>query len=507
MWLSSGKELIFKRIMEITEITEIIENNNFSIFLDSSFLLGLLRINEGIAKEMIEKLESVKENIVVSYIVKEEFQRNVESYNNKKVEMRIRDSFKHYNLAEDKALMHLSSILTEINSQNVIGNRPLLNKLYMDYLSNRKKITEEIKKINHRQIYNGEKFNCVVDFANKLFEMENFIDRPSVNEFLDLILKGHIRMIHKFPPGYKDFFEKYKKDLDNSNNPKEVSRYLGDYFIWDTILNNIDGKRDIIFITDDEKEDWWDPKGIKTNDFKPRKELIEEFNSKITNPSSQKLHMLTFRNAIELLKASTSNKSFSDAVLINSNYIEELQNKLITEIKSDLDARISESFAFRNTEVTWEFDKFSINECQLLADREKNDSNIILHYRIQSSLYFNSNGEPIIVSNETFESLTIEIENIEVVVKVSVDKTDEITDLNIESILEQNVNEIATNLDFEAKIIGIEIHSKGILRSEEFEQEAHENFLADEAYERMFWSSYYEGYDGSAYIPPGLDYR
>ena len=128
--------------MEITKITEIIENNSFSIFLDSSFLLGLLRINEGIAKEMIEKLESVKENIVVSYIVKEEFQRNVKSYNNKKVEIRIRKSFNDYNHAEDKALVHLSSILTEINSQNVIGNRPLLNKLYMDYLINRKKITE-----------------------------------------------------------------------------------------------------------------------------------------------------------------------------------------------------------------------------------------------------------------------------------------------------------------------------------------------------------------------------
>ena len=194
--------------------------------------------------------------------------------------------------------------------------------------------------------------------------------------------------------------------------------------------------------------------------------------------------------------------------MINSNYIEELKNRLIAEIKSDLDARISERFTFRNTEVTWEFDKFSINECQLLADREKNDSNIILQYRIQSSLYFNSNGKPVIVSNETFEYLTIGIENIEVIVKVSVDKTDEITDLNIESILEQNVNEIATNPDFEAKIIGIEIHSKGILRSEEFEQEAaYLEFLADEAYERMFWSSYYEGYDGSAYIPPDFDYR
>lgn len=125
--------------MEITEITEIIKNNSFSIFLDSSFLLGLLRINESIAKEMIEKLESMKENIVVSYIVKQEFQRNVDSYSNKKVDTRIRDTLRHYTEAEEKALVHLSSILTEINSQNIIGDRPLLNSLYIDYLIKRKK--------------------------------------------------------------------------------------------------------------------------------------------------------------------------------------------------------------------------------------------------------------------------------------------------------------------------------------------------------------------------------
>lgn len=493
--------------MEITEITEIIKNNSFSIFLDSSFLLGLLRINESIAKEMIEKLESMKENIVVSYIVKQEFQRNVDSYSNKKVDTRIRETLRHYTEAEEKALVHLSSILTEINSQNIIGDRPLLNSLYIDYLIKRKKITEEIQKINHRIIYNGEKYKCVIDFANKLFDMENFINRPTVTEFLDLIVKGHIRMIHKFPPGYKDFFEKYKKNLAKSDNPEEVSRYLGDYFIWDTILNNINGKRDIIFITDDEKEDWWDPKGIKTGDFKPRKELIEEFNSRITDPTSQKLHMITFRNAIELLKVSNTNKSFSEAVLINSNYFEELRNKLIPEIESDLDTRISERYALISTEITWKFDKLSINEYQLLADIEKNESKIILQYRIQSNLYFNSNSEPVTISDEPIESLTIEVRDVEVVVKVSIDKTDKITDLNIESILEQNVSEIAISPDFEANIIGIEIHSKGILRSEEFEQEAFIEFLADEAYERMFWSSYYEGYDGSAYIPPDLDYR
>ena len=494
----------FNIIMEITEITEIIENNSFSIFLDSSFLLGLLRINESIAKEMIEKLESMKENIVVSYIVKQEFQRNVDSYRNKKVDTRIRDTLRHYTEAEEKALVHLSSILTEINSQNIIGDRPLLNSLYIDYLIKRKKITEEIQKINHRIIYNGEKYECVVDFANKLFDMKNFINRPTVTEFLDLIVKGHIRMIHKFPPGYKDFFEKYKKDLDKSDNPEEVSRYLGDYFIWDTILNNINGKRDIIFITDDEKEDWWDPKGIKAGDFKPRKELIEEFNSRITDPTSQKLHMITFRNAIELLKVSNTNKSFSEAVLINSNYFEELRNKLIPEIESDLDTRISERYAHISTEITWKFDKLNINEYQLLADIEKNESKIILQYRIQSNLYFNSNSEPVTVSDEPIESLTIEVRDVEVVVKVSIDKTDKITDLNIESILEQNVSEIAISPVFEANIIGIEIHSKGILRSEE---DAFIESLADEARERMFWSSYYEGYNGSAYIPPDLDYR
>lgn len=68
------------------------------------------------------------------------------------------------------------------------------------------------------------------------------------------------------PPGYCD--EKNKKD-------KSKRHLYGDLIVWkQTITQSKEQKRDVIFITDDHKPDWWDKVDGKHS---PRKELIREF--------------------------------------------------------------------------------------------------------------------------------------------------------------------------------------------------------------------------------------
>lgn len=81
--------------------------------------------------------------------------------------------------------------------------------------------------------------------------------------------EGANRYSKGIPPGYKDG-SKVKKDGDNDNNA------YGDLFVWKQILDYaLQEKKSIIFVTHDQKEDWWQVLHGKT--LGPRIELKKEF--------------------------------------------------------------------------------------------------------------------------------------------------------------------------------------------------------------------------------------
>lgn len=83
---------------------------------------------------------------------------------------------------------------------------------------------------------------------------------------------GEERYSKKTPPGYADAKAKTKKD----SLAEKRSRY-GDWFIWRQLMDHAKSeKMDVIFVTDDAKEDWWLQRG-DGEIFTPRPELIEEF--------------------------------------------------------------------------------------------------------------------------------------------------------------------------------------------------------------------------------------
>jgi hypothetical protein len=86
-----------------------------------------------------------------------------------------------------------------------------------------------------------------------------------------------------WPPGYEDF--KSKKDQFRSNGEVAFKRAFGDFYIWEEIVAYVSSlpqsQRNVAFVTDDSKEDWWEivqSKGPKTIGARP--ELIAEFMSR-----------------------------------------------------------------------------------------------------------------------------------------------------------------------------------------------------------------------------------
>lgn len=96
--------------------------------------------------------------------------------------------------------------------------------------------------------------------------------------------EGKSRYALKIPPGYKDAG---KQNGENANNA------YGDYIVWKQILNYAESqKKDIVLVTNDQKEDWWEI--VHGQTIGPRPELRKEFFEK----TSHRLHMYSMRSFI-----------------------------------------------------------------------------------------------------------------------------------------------------------------------------------------------------------------
>lgn len=101
--------------------------------------------------------------------------------------------------------------------------------------------------------------------------------------------EGKARYAAKIPPGYKDSEKKKDDDLNNT---------YGDLIVWKQILNYAkSAKTDIVLVTNDQKEDWWEILHGQT--IGPRVELKREFSKE----TSQRFHMYSMRNFITLFES------------------------------------------------------------------------------------------------------------------------------------------------------------------------------------------------------------
>lgn len=114
----------------------------------------------------------------------------------------------------------------------------------------------------------NEKVECISDNVDDLISamvINNFKigNEISYSQMVDIAKEGEFRYKEEIPPGYEDAKDKIG-----------LQKY-GDLFAWKQILMYAkDKKRDVILITNDVKEDWYD---IDTQ--APRFELLKEFNS------------------------------------------------------------------------------------------------------------------------------------------------------------------------------------------------------------------------------------
>lgn len=290
-----------------------------TIFIfDTNVLLDIYSYKESAREDFFSSLEKLKSNIWIPFHVGLEYQRN-----RLQVISQTKSVFRH----AKKELDDIKNLKTKEKIKIITDMFPSLldktsklsddvDKLINDYENDLNELNNKQPCVrSHDEI--REKLNDL--FFNKVG------DEPNQSEIDNIEKEGEERYKNKIPPGFKD--ESKDEDFFYYGGVKYKNKY-GDLIIWKQIIEHLKSNKDInnvIFITNDTKEDWWfiiDSGGKKR--VGPHALLINEI-KKLDN-----IRLFDMYTVVDFLRNTSeysSDFNVSEESIINVKEIE-LRNKL-----------------------------------------------------------------------------------------------------------------------------------------------------------------------------------
>ncbi|WP_040941072.1 PIN-like domain-containing protein [Xanthomonas sp. NCPPB 2586] len=221
------------------------------VVLDTNVLLHLYRVPAGSSEEILEVFSLLKGRLWIPHHVGLEFHRNRLSV----IAKAHRDA---QSLFDDlgKKFADYNRKIDELQlAKRGVGD---IDSLIEDMKATSEKIEERSKIAVAAQLKpNGP--DLILNALDDL--LKNSVGpAPSTQEEVDRICRdAALRFAVKMGPGYMDV------DKDNGGDPKFMAGHLvfekryGDYLLWTQMIGHVSRAKtkNVIFVTSDEKEDWW----------------------------------------------------------------------------------------------------------------------------------------------------------------------------------------------------------------------------------------------------------
>lgn len=253
---------------------------------DTNVLLNLYRYSQGTRDSLLKAFESLKSRVWIPHQIAYEYMKN-------RCEV-IYESVQQYDALKSKGEAFTRDIKETLRLNSEDKDLAELDKYLCNWLEKNKK--------RHLLVTNPSK-DEILDRVLNLFN-EKVGEEVSGEELEALKREGAERYKNNIPPGYKDA-AKQKEQSDNNA--------YGDLIIWKQIMKYaVESDKDIIFVTHDQKEDWWYKTKGKT--IGPRFELKKEFQ----NETKRMFHMYrmdSFINEYNRLNSEKIEKSAVDEVI------------------------------------------------------------------------------------------------------------------------------------------------------------------------------------------------
>lgn len=253
--------------------TSTIDKNNiksYKIIIDTNILLNMYRYSSDTANNIMDAFETLKDNIWIPFLVGLEFNDNREKV--------ILQQISIFEETEKCLNTNFQDLKSKINKLNINNRHPSIitsdiSNSYKEFVN-----TEKDKITNLKEEYlKGIKDEPIGKRINNLFIKQVGKPYPSQLDIKKYNNEANIRYKNKIPPGYEDD----KKDGFMFFNGITYTKKYSDYIIWQEIIEKVKDEKiqNLIFITDDLKEDWFRQKTI-IGKKRLRNELINEIKYK-----------------------------------------------------------------------------------------------------------------------------------------------------------------------------------------------------------------------------------
>lgn len=226
---------------------------------DTNLLLNLYRYTTVTRDIILDVMNKVSDRIWIPYQV------GLEYFNNRiKVINEVSNGYDAIKKFISNYKNGFEKYLNDNYNHHPYINRDMLKKRYSnDIIKPINDLLDEWKRNDPKYQDNDVIWKKLTD----LFDGKVGEDFSSENLY-KLYKEGEIRYAHQVPPGYMD--------LPQKKDQGERALY-GDLIVWkQTIEKAKETYRDVIFVTDDKKNDWFEAK-VKGKRSGPRKELLREF--------------------------------------------------------------------------------------------------------------------------------------------------------------------------------------------------------------------------------------
>lgn len=258
-----------------TELAELWDSGQ--IILDTNALLNLFRYSQSAREDFIKALHFKRESLWIPHQVGIEFHR-------RRIEV-INDQVNAFGAIESslsKAKNAAENALNGYKRHPSLDTAPL-TKALQESINGLMLQLQEARENHSTKVVKNKTNEKTLQNITELYEGR--VGSPFNDErTLEIHAEGAIRFENEIPPGYKD------------RNKSEPARY-GDLVLWEQILENSRAeKKAAIFVTDDQKEDWWYIVGSETHG--PRPELVDDYFS----ACGQRIHFLTPNRFLDFAK-------------------------------------------------------------------------------------------------------------------------------------------------------------------------------------------------------------
>ncbi|HFV5412368.1 TPA: PIN domain-containing protein [Escherichia coli] len=349
-----------------TESAENIWLDDSTLFVfDTNCLLNLYRCEDHTREDILKVMDVIASRTWIPFQVGFEYQRNRRSV--------IEDSI--------KSLNNIKNELESIYTKEILSSGGVKKHLYNSLNKELSNLQEQIKKPIDKYI--NEKITPRIESKKTISDHDIIRDRidiitfnkvgkiPTQEQINKVNELGEKRYDNKIPPGFKDASKKSKSFFSGV----EFQDKFGDLYLWREIVekSKSDKIKNVIFICDDNKEDWWFSHSGKTHG------ALESLKTEICNEANLKnfklINQLTFLHEakkylkdIEISESSlkeVEELSNTGTTVTNETYsqykLDEILKRHIETVKANHDESLSwEDFVYGKTKENKKTRKFFI---------------------------------------------------------------------------------------------------------------------------------------------------